>query len=75
MAVYEPIRKKGWVPAVVASNVAGILVDSALFLWLAFGGLGFFWGQVVGKSWMTLVALPIVFLLREVPFEGRRVFA
>jgi uncharacterized PurR-regulated membrane protein YhhQ (DUF165 family) len=74
MAVYEPIRERGWMPAVILSNVAGILVDSALFLWLAFGSLGFFWGQVTGKAWMTLAALPIVFLLRKVPIE-RRAFA
>ena len=70
MAVYEPIRERGWVPAVIASNVAGILVDSALFLWLAFGSMSFFWGQVVGKSWMTLAALPIVYLLRRVPVRA-----
>ena len=74
MAVYEPIRERGWIPAVLASNAAGILIDSALFLWLAFGSLSFFWGQVVGKAWMTLAVLPIVFLLRKVPFE-RRAFA
>ena len=39
LAVYEPIRKRGWLPAVVASNIVGICVDSALFLWLAFGSL------------------------------------
>lgn len=67
LAVYEPIRQWGFLPAVIASNIVGILVDSALFLWLAFGSLSFFWGQVVGKSWMILVALPIVLLLRRVP--------
>jgi uncharacterized PurR-regulated membrane protein YhhQ (DUF165 family) len=64
MAVYEPIRRKGWLPAVVASNAVGIVVDSALFLWLAFGGLAFFWGQVVGKSWMTVAAIMVLAVLR-----------
>ena len=37
LSVYEPLRARGWMPAVVASNVVGIVVDSLLFLWLAFG--------------------------------------
>lgn len=65
LAVYEPIRARGWLPAVVLSNIAGILVDSALFLWLAFGSLAFFEGQVVGKAWMTALALPIIYLSRR----------
>lgn len=69
LAVYEPIRERGWTIAVLASNITGILVDSALFLWLAFGSLSFFEGQVVGKAWMTLAALPIVLLIRRVPLE------
>ena len=74
LAVYEPIRERGFLPAVILSNVVGIFVDSLLFLWLAFGSLAFFWGQVVGKSWMILVAIPIIMLLRLLPLE-RRAFA
>jgi uncharacterized PurR-regulated membrane protein YhhQ (DUF165 family) len=62
LAVYEPVRRRGWAPAVVASNTVGLLVDSALFLWLAFGGLAFFWGQVVGKAWMTALAVTLLAL-------------
>lgn len=65
LAVYEKVRESGWMPAVVASNIVGILADSALFLWLAFGSFAFFWGQVVGKSWMTLAVLPILLLIRR----------
>lgn len=60
LTVYEPIRKRGWLPAVLASNAAGIVVDSALFLWLAFGSLAFFWGQVVGKAWITLATITVL---------------
>jgi uncharacterized PurR-regulated membrane protein YhhQ (DUF165 family) len=49
---------------VVASNVVGAVVDSALFLWLAFGSLAFIEGQIIGKVAMTVVALPLVILLR-----------
>lgn len=60
MAVYEPLRQRRWLLAVALSNMVGLVVDSALFLWLAFGSLGFFWGQVVGKGWMTLLAVGLL---------------
>lgn len=64
LAVYEPIRKRGWLPAVVASNIVGLTIDSILFLWLAFGSLALLDGQIVGKAWVTLIALPVVWALR-----------
>lgn len=67
LSVYEPLRKRGWLPAVLASNVVGLVVDSALFLWLAFGSLAFFWGQCVGKAWMTLLAIVVLLALRQIP--------
>lgn len=63
--IYAPLRERNWVGAVVLSNTVGALLDSALFLWLAFGSLDFMEGQVVGKLAMTLVALPIVWWVRR----------
>lgn len=57
LAVYEPLRRRRWLTAVAASNVVGLIVDSLLFLWLAFGSLAFLPGQLVGKAWMTLLAV------------------
>lgn len=65
LAVYEPMRRRGWLRAVFASNVVGLVVDSALFLWLAFGSLSFLAGQVVGKTWMTLLAVAVLGVLRR----------
>lgn len=73
LSVYEPLRTRGWMPAVLASNVVGLLVDSALFLWLAFGSLAFFWGQAVGKAWMTVLAIPILLLIHRTLFSERTV--
>lgn len=56
MAVWVPLRERSYVAALLASNTVGIVADSALFLWLAFGGLTFLPGQAVGKAWMTLLA-------------------
>jgi len=52
------------VAAVVASSVVGLIVDSIIFLWLAFGSLEFLLGQVVGKGWMVLLSIPLVYALR-----------
>jgi uncharacterized PurR-regulated membrane protein YhhQ (DUF165 family) len=65
LAVYTPLQRRGLVLAVLASSLVGLVVDSAVFLQLAFGDLGFLAGQVVGKAWMVLLALPAVRWLRE----------
>ncbi len=64
-AIYTPLQRRGLVLAVAASSFAGLVVDSALFLHLAFGSLDFLAGQIVGKSWMVLLSLPIVVWLRR----------
>lgn len=66
MAVYEPLRRRNWLAAVAASNTVGLLVDLALFLALAFGSLDYMAGQVVGKAWMTALAVGILWSARAV---------
>jgi uncharacterized PurR-regulated membrane protein YhhQ (DUF165 family) len=63
--VYEPLRKRGWLRAVAASNVVGFTVDSAVFLLLAFGSLEFLAGQVWGKALMTLAAIGVLGAWRQ----------
>ena len=65
LAVYTPLARRGLVAAVVASSLAGLVVDSIIFLWLAFGSLEFLLGQIVGKGWMVLLSIPFVYLLRR----------
>jgi len=65
LGVYTPLARRGLVVAVVASGVAGLVVDSIVFLWLAFGSLDFLSGQVVGKAWMVLLSIPLVAWLRR----------
>lgn len=56
--VYTPLRtREHWLAGVLASNTVGDVVDSCLFLWLAFGSLSYIEGQLVGK-W--LVTIPFV---------------
>jgi uncharacterized PurR-regulated membrane protein YhhQ (DUF165 family) len=65
LGVYTPLARRGLVVAVVASSVVGLVVDSIVFLWLAFGSLEFLAGQVVGKAWMVLLSIPFVAWLRR----------
>jgi uncharacterized PurR-regulated membrane protein YhhQ (DUF165 family) len=65
LAVYTPLARRRLVAAVVASSLIGLIVDSIVFLWLAFGSLDFLAGQVVGKSWMVLLSIPFVAWLRR----------
>lgn len=64
-AVYTPLARRRLVLAVVLSSLAGLVVDSVIFLWLAFGSLDFLMGQIVGKLWMVVLAIPFVAYLRR----------
>jgi queuosine precursor transporter len=64
LLVYTPLARRRLVTAVVASSVVGLVIDSILFLWLAFGSLQFLPGQVIGKAWMVLLSIPLVMWLR-----------
>ena len=65
LAVYTPLQRRRLLLAVFASSVVGLVVDSILFLYLAFGSLDFLLGQVIGKSWMVVLALPFIVWLRR----------
>jgi uncharacterized PurR-regulated membrane protein YhhQ (DUF165 family) len=64
-AVYTPLRRRAWLAAVALSNTVGLAVDSVLFLHLAFGSLDFLAGQVVGKLWMTVLAVALLQIQRR----------
>lgn len=65
LAIYTPLARRRLILAVLASSVVGLVVDSMVFLWLAFGSLDFLAGQVVGKSWMVVAAIPLIAILRR----------
>lgn len=66
MLVYTPLRVRGRiVTAILASNFVGTMVDSVLFLLIAFGSLDFLAGQVWAKMASTVVAAVVVGLLHS----------
>jgi uncharacterized PurR-regulated membrane protein YhhQ (DUF165 family) len=65
LTVYTPLQERRLVLAVLASSLVGLVVDSVVFLYLAFGSLDFLAVQVAGKRWMVLAALPFIAWLRR----------
>jgi uncharacterized PurR-regulated membrane protein YhhQ (DUF165 family) len=65
LLVYTPLQRRGLVLAVMASSAVGLVIDSLVFLYLAFGSLAFLEGQVIGKGWMVLLSLPVIAWLRR----------
>lgn len=61
---FTPIRRRSLTVGVALSGVVGTVIDSWLFLSLAFGSLAFFWGQCFGKGEMLLVGVILTALRR-----------
>lgn len=78
MAVYTPLRQRGWARAVIPASLLGALIDTLLFLRLA----GFpvttagVLGQLVGKTWAVWLPVAAVAIYRSVrrgPVPGNAV--
>lgn len=70
LLVYVPVRERIGRPAGIAvSGVVGSVVDSLVFLTIAFGSLAFFPAQVAGKVAATLGAAALVAI---VSYVGKR---
>lgn len=66
MAVYSRLRARGRALAVMASQVVGAALDSALFVWLAFGSLEFSTGTTLAKIYAgAVVAVCLAWKLRK----------
>jgi uncharacterized PurR-regulated membrane protein YhhQ (DUF165 family) len=65
--VYAPLRKTRKIIALLASNVVGLILDSVLFMYLAFGSFEFLQGQIVAKGYMTiLVGVLLIFFGKRI---------
>ena len=61
-----------WGRAVLAGGLAGAVADSLIFLYVAFGSLAFWQGQVLGKSYGIVLAALIIAARRAVYTAGYR---
>jgi uncharacterized PurR-regulated membrane protein YhhQ (DUF165 family) len=66
-AVYTPLQRRWFVPAVVASGCVAAVVDSVLFLHLAGipAGAAAVAGLALGKVWVQIAAGPVAWGLRR----------
>lgn len=70
LAVYTPLRERRLALAVLLSGLVGSFIDSAIFLYLAFGSLTFVLGQFVGKMWASVFGYLVILFLKW--FEANR---
>lgn len=67
LAVYTPLRRRGYIRAAIASNVVGAFADTFLFLWVAgFPIVGAWQGQVLAKLTVTAIVIGMVVIARAV---------
>ena len=67
LAIFTRIRKQSLSLAVIASGIVGGIIDSFLFLQIAFKSTQFWQGQVIGKSLMAIAAGLIIWGFHAVP--------
>jgi len=73
LAVYAPLRKRHLTWAVLLSGIVGAAIDSAVFLWLAFGSLSLIEGQIVGKMWASAAGALAILVYRSFSTRGAAV--
>lgn len=73
LTVYAPLRRRNLYAAVAASSFVGAVVDSGVFLWVAFGSLAYIEGQVIGKMWAVLAAFGFIYAQKKARRSGPKV--
>jgi len=64
-AVYTPLSERHLPFAVLASGIVGALVDSLIFLQIAFGATLYWQGNTLGKIWMSVLAFVVLVAYRR----------
>ena len=63
--VYANLRQKNKPLAILASGAVGSVIDSAAFLFIAFGSLAFIRGQIIGKLLISALAAGALYAWRK----------
>ncbi len=62
--LYSALRRRGRLAAIGASGTVGLLVDSLVFVPLAFGSLTYLGGQIAAKTATTVLAMAFLAAVR-----------
>lgn len=65
LSVYTPLRRKSRPFAVMASQVVGAIIDSMIFVYLAFGSLEFSAGTALAKIYAGAIVALILTITRK----------
>ncbi|WHO20719.1 VUT family protein [Agrobacterium tumefaciens] len=65
LLVFTKLRRRGLVLASVISSVIGLVLDSLIFVQIAFGDPTYIVGQSIAKAWMVLAALPLLIAIQR----------
>ena len=65
LAVYTPLRKHGKSLAVLVSGLVGALVDSMIFVYVAFGSFDFSLGTTVGKIYASVAVAAALYFYHK----------
>lgn len=70
LIVYTPLQKKRLVLAVIASGFVGGIIDSLIFLQIAFGSTQYWQGQVIAKTAVAVVAGAFIYHSRRNAYDN-----
>jgi uncharacterized PurR-regulated membrane protein YhhQ (DUF165 family) len=69
LAIYTKIRHKNKPVAIATSGIIGGVIDSVVFLQIAFGSTMFWQGQVIGKTAIAVVVAVALKVYRDLSFR------
>ncbi len=69
MAIFVGLRRHGFVIAAICSSLVGIVLDSSIFVRIAFGNQDYVIGQIIGKVWAASIVLPVIAMLRHMSIQ------
>lgn len=65
LLVYSPLRSRSLLAAVTLSGIVGGVMDSLVFLQIAFDSTEYWQGQVLEKSWMAILGGLLIVTVRR----------
>lgn len=63
--IYSVLQKYNLILAILISAFFGLIVDTLVFLQIAFHSFEYADGQIIGKLWMVLLSIPIIKACRK----------